>query len=250
MGGQVGSKIGFQRSFYPPWYALGSGSLQKASFEVISERSERRKSAKNHGFLHISDESALRALGSFWVPLGAFGGPFSGPKRALKRTPEASENRSENDAQKKHPNWPPETPQRHPSWPPNRPQSGPGPSIFFFKILLVTALGAPGASQAPRTPPGPLRDPLREPPGSPPGPSQGPPGTPPRLRDPLGTTPPGPSVNPLRGTIDDLSTFVSKDPTRPPQDSLREPPGTLSGPTRPSPSSQVWAGGIREAIRV
>ena len=133
------------------------------------------------------------------------------------------------------------------------PKSAPDPHYFFQDPLgdrLGRSGGLPGAQDPPGIPPGPPPGLLREPPGSPPGPSQGPPGTPPRLRDPLGTPPPGPSVNPLRGTIDDLSTFVSKDPTRPPQDSLREPPGTLSGPTRPSPSSQVWAGGIREAIRV
>ena len=83
------------------------------------------------------------------------------------------------------PGDPPKAPKLAPKSAQNRPRT----LIIFFKILLVTALGAPGASQAPRTPPGPLRDPLREPPGSPPGPSQGPPGTPPRLRDPLGTPP-------------------------------------------------------------
>ena len=241
MGGQVGSKIGFQRSFYPSWYALGSGSLQKASFEVISERSERRKSAKTHGFLHISDESALRALGSFWVPLGAFWGPFSGPKRALKRTPEASEKRSENDAQKKDPNWPPETPQRHPSWPPNRPQIGPGPSFFFQDPLgdrLGRSGGLPGAQDPPGTPPGPPPGASREPPGTLPGTPRDASEAPGPTRDP----PPGPSVNPLRGTIDDLSTFVSKDPTRPPQDSLRDPPWDALGthPALPFVSSLGW----------
>ena len=129
------------------------------------------------------------------------------------------------------------------------PKSAPDPHYFFQDPLgdrLGRSGGLPGAQDPPGTPPGPPPGASREPPGTLTGTPRDASEAPGPTRDP----PPGPSVNPLRGTIDDLSTFVSKDPTRPPQDSLREPPGTLSGPTRPSPSSQVWAGGIREAIRV
>ena len=129
-GAKLGPKSGSRGAFICLGLHLGTEASKKPVSKSSLKGLKGEKLQKPMGFLHISDESALRALGSFWVPLGAFWGPFSGPKRALKRTPEASEKRSENDAQKKDPNWPPETPQRQPSWLPNRPQIGPGPSFF------------------------------------------------------------------------------------------------------------------------